>query len=882
MGQPVIQTGFTAGEIAPAVFGKVDIDAYHVGATTMRNFFVDYRSGASTRAGTLFVGPGGGDYPAPPRLIPFRFSTTDAFILLMSQENIRFIQNGGLVLEAAKDVSAVSLASPCIVTAPSHGFSNADMVFAANGSGLNWPSGNNAFDGRFFIIRVIDDNNFVLVDWITGNGIDSTTWSAYGSDATVSRVYTIGTPYQLADLRLIKYAQSGDVITFTHPSYPPADLVRSTDTDWTYTPITFGSSLSPPSGLAIEGQGGDGGAQIYSINYAVTAYNDATQEESVACAEIQVGNEALGTINGSGRAPTNYLTWDAVTGATRYNVYAENAKAYQPPSTACTVPTGVLGYIGQSQITSFTDTNIEPDFSQSPPIHFNPFSGTGANSLTITSPTLTNPPSYLGLLSPIVAFSGGGTVEPTASVRLSTDGWGNILGGGASIQITSPGDGLPADGGNFTVQDAQPGPGSGLVCDFELNFDTDALTSRWRISNACLASAFSGGSGYHPLLNSQLAGGVSANALNGVPAVPASAYNSGTRLGTGYLQGGAVTVRFAYSGSTAADCYVQGSIQLISGQASGMCDTLDSDQSGTAPTTYTWSIMYDDMVANIVTITGSVTGGVQGARTTTQVAYASYTPPEDGYGPTPYVVGGTTHAFAASNFTNSVEVQGTYTVTSSDNYPGVVCYFQGRKVFAASLQDPQTVWMSKPNLFQNMDYSVPAEDDDAIDITINAQDLSTIAHATPMSAGLVLLTADGAWQVTGGGLYEPVTPASVNAQPQAFSGASDLQPLRIGYELFYVQARGYAVRKLSYNFYINTYTGTDVSVLSAHLFDGRQIVEWAWAEQPFYNIWSIRDDGVALSMCYLAEQQIQGWARHDTQGYWRSVASIPQQRATVV
>ncbi len=95
-------------------------------------------------------------------------------------------------------------------------------------------------------------------------------------------------------------------------------------------------------------------------------------------------------------------------------------------------------------------------------------------------------------------------------------------------------------------------------------------------------------------------------------------------------------------------------------------------------------------------------------------------------------------------------------------------------------------------------------------------------------------------------------------------------------EVFYVQARGYAVKRLTFNIYVDAYVPTDVSALSSHLFEGRQIVEWAWAEQPYYLIWSLRDDGVLLSLTYLQEQEIQGWARHDTQGYFRSVCSIPQ------
>jgi hypothetical protein len=38
MSTPVIQTSFTTGEVAPSIFGHVDLARYHNGASTMRNF----------------------------------------------------------------------------------------------------------------------------------------------------------------------------------------------------------------------------------------------------------------------------------------------------------------------------------------------------------------------------------------------------------------------------------------------------------------------------------------------------------------------------------------------------------------------------------------------------------------------------------------------------------------------------------------------------------------------------------------------------------------------------------------------------------------------------------------------------------------------------
>jgi hypothetical protein len=74
------------------------------------------------------------------------------------------------------------------------------------------------------------------------------------------------------------------------------------------------------------------------------------------------------------------------------------------------------------------------------------------------------------------------------------------------------------------------------------------------------------------------------------------------------------------------------------------------------------------------------------------------------------------------------------------------------------------------------------------------------------------------------------------------------------------------VRDLSYNFYVNIYTGTDMTVLSNHLFADRTLREWAYAEEPYKIVWAVRDDGILLGYTYMKDQEVYAWTRHDTQG----------------
>jgi hypothetical protein len=101
-------------------------------------------------------------------------------------------------------------------------------------------------------------------------------------------------------------------------------------------------------------------------------------------------------------------------------------------------------------------------------------------------------------------------------------------------------------------------------------------------------------------------------------------------------------------------------------------------------------------------------------------------------------------------------------------------------------------------------------------------------------------------------------------------------PIPINFEILFVQEKGGTVRALTYNFYTSTYEPADLTLLSNHLFTGYDITEWTYAEVPYKIIWAVRTDGKLLSLTYLKDQKIQGWTRHDTNGFVESVASIPE------
>jgi hypothetical protein len=212
--------------------------------------------------------------------------------------------------------------------------------------------------------------------------------------------------------------------------------------------------------------------------------------------------------------------------------------------------------------------------------------------------------------------------------------------------------------------------------------------------------------------------------------------------------------------------------------------------------------------------------------------------------------------------------------SSSLGNPSVPGFAQQRLWLANQQLAPQTFNASQPGNFYNFNISSPIQASDAIESTLSSGILNEIKAMVAQQAGMIILTNNSAWLITGGQPGSAITPISVIGNPQSWIGSNDVPPIVVNHDILFVQSKGSAVRNMSYNFYTNVYTGTDISVMSSHLFYGYQILEWALALEPFKLIWAVRDDGALLTLTFIKEQEFTAWSHHITQGLFKSIATI--------
>ena len=372
MTTPLIQTSFAAGEIAPALFGHVDLAKYHVAASTMRNMFVNYRGGATSRGGFEYVlesytAP---TYLDPPRLITFQFSNSQGFVLELGNNYMAFYSQGSPVVANPANITGITQANPAVVTAPGHGLLTGQRVFISGVQGMT------PINNRYFEVTKIDADN-VSLTMLNQQPVDSTAFPAYVAGGIISLLYIIGTPWAIQDIATLKFAQSADVMSFTHPNYPPYDLARITDTNWTLTQTSFEADIAAPVIISATATVQPSSATSpptlpAAYAYVVTAVNSKGQE-SIASNIANITN----SVDMSITAGSEIVTWSTVAGAQYYNIYRAPTSYNTDPGNAnlaLPVPLGaIFSFVGLSYGTQFVDSNNIPDATQVPPVHKNPF-----------------------------------------------------------------------------------------------------------------------------------------------------------------------------------------------------------------------------------------------------------------------------------------------------------------------------------------------------------------------------------------------------------------------------------------------------------------------------------------------------------------------------
>lgn len=431
---------FAGGEITPELFGRLDLDKRQTGLKKCRNLIVLPHGPVKSRPGFQFIRFAkyqDKDF----RLMRFQFSISDSMVLEFGDQYIRFHTSGGTMLDTGRAISVIGTGSSTTLTfATAHGLVSDRAVYidGTSDATLNGRFYRVEYvSGSSYKITDVWGNDIVTSGSITGgtanpvyevatsyleselfnithsqssdvvklchidhpprllSRLSASAWSLtevpFTPTLTTPTGYLTATAYvsgggapYLYSYRVTVVSEDG--LQESLPSPPNAQTTATLATKIVSitgsSPAVFASGAA--HGLAVDqpvlltGMTGD---------WAEYNYTEAYVQTVVSGTQYELRDQYGETINVDGRtfiSPTAHarpvgtgadlgyaagnrmeISWPAVPGAKLYNVYKRDANG------------SLFGYIGQTSYPKFTDANILPDRSKTPPGGDSPFVGAG-------------------------------------------------------------------------------------------------------------------------------------------------------------------------------------------------------------------------------------------------------------------------------------------------------------------------------------------------------------------------------------------------------------------------------------------------------------------------------------------------------------------------
>lgn len=225
----VALTNFSAGEVSPLLRGRVDTQKYANGAEELSNFIVTPQGPIRKRPGAKHIGDTYDATGDRSRFYRFQFSNTDICVLEFSGSV------GGPVIRIWRnEILLATSANQYAISGVTNSGSITRITTAAH-----------AYNGQTPVIYVTGVVGFYSVNEFLGTatGASTTTFEIprvepgnYSSGGTVdvlsATAITVSSPYQNADLDMLYFAQSADVIYICHPYYQTRKLTRTSALSW--------------------------------------------------------------------------------------------------------------------------------------------------------------------------------------------------------------------------------------------------------------------------------------------------------------------------------------------------------------------------------------------------------------------------------------------------------------------------------------------------------------------------------------------------------------------------------------------------------------------------------------------------------------------------
>ena len=788
---------FNAGEVSPFIDARTSLEKYRSACRTLENFQILPYGGVIRRPGTEFRGTTKNPNLGEVRLIGFNFSTTTRFIIEAGVGYMRFWS----------------------------GATGAPVTVATPGA---WATGN-----------IYSVGNYVREASVTYYCTSAHTSGTFATDLAAGKwvaqtILEVPTPYTAMHLREVQFAQINDIMYFAHANYPPRKLSRLADNNWTFAPVVFdypplqetnttenviswpqvpyiedwqagneyevGDFVKPPAWAA---------STVYAVGDIVLSSNIAYR-----CATAHTSPATFAATNWTAQNQTSqsfyYYAMSAHRAGSNFGVDEAAAKWILRPlrRTEKFVLTGV----GVSFQPAMKDSQLELKFQAS---------------------------SY-SLNLPITASSVSETIEVEGGWDFTTNGiWD------ADIQLLRVNSEV-LDQGYITARANKTATINGT----NTQIDVVHPFHGWQSGNKiCVGKIWAPSSSNYQTHESSIFN-ITTNGYSYY--VPTTSFNAGDiNAGqAGWLDIfpenlSKMEIIREYRGQRDFNTVASGTESVRVGLKIRVIYRGHGTQTsaGTPSATTSPQARLDPAVSlssGIVTVLGTgQTGSNGGGSNYVLVKVNTWLGSTQRFG-------GNTKFFSFGSF------------SGGNGYPRSVAMHEQRLCFGGTSSQPNTIWCSQIDNFENFKTGVTASD--AVQFTLAASEGNRINWMYSQSQ-LLIGTSGDEWTIGSADSSASLSATNVQASRQSSYGSKYMRAALVNDVLLFVQRNGRKVRELVYELNKDGWVAPDLTLLAEHITSG-EIVEVAYQQQPDAVLWCVRGDGTLIAMTYERDQKVVGWHRH--------------------
>lgn len=210
--------------------------------------------------------------------------------------------------------------------------------------------------------------------------------------------------------------------------------------------------------------------------------------------------------------------------------------------------------------------------------------------------------------------------------------------------------------------------------------------------------------------------------------------------------------------------------------------------------------------------------------------------------------------------------------SETTGWPETVGWHKNRLAFAGTRAEPQKVWESQTEDFNNFSVSHVLQASDAVTAGILSGQVNRIQWLVDDN-DLIIGTTRAVRSLGKATAQDPYGPENVDQSPETNFGANRISPIKVGSVLLYFGPYGTDMREMAYDLSADGRISQSVSEVQSHLF--RNGLSGACYQQyPDSIIWAWDTKGSAIGFTYERQQQVYGMHRHDFGGVIECMADL--------